>query len=173
MVVAVFLLSGNFSEVFNTSPPVATKENSRSYSKINHEHYRVSSYDREFHFNRHYQYGPFWQLYLYIKSRSYSRNTMINIINKIFFIHPVYAGGATTGASTGLGSITGVGQFQTIGSTPKDLTGKFLSSMITVIYFSLGALDYHGGDKGKVSAAQSQMTQEPLVSLPWLPPTSS
>ncbi len=96
---------------------------------------------------------------------------MINLINKILQVHPVYAGGASTGATTNLGGITGVGQFQTIGSTPKDLTGKFFSSLITtltivgslafVVYFSLGALTWitAGGDKTKIGSAQSQMTQ--------------
>jgi hypothetical protein len=68
-----------------------------------------------------------------------------------------------------LGSITGTGVFQN--SSPESLLGKFLSSLITtmtifgslafVVYFSLGALTWitAGGDKTKIGAAQSQMTQ--------------
>lgn len=101
---------------------------------------------------------------------------MNNLLNKIFLISSVYAAepvdpyNSSTGG-TDLGNITGTGQFQKIISSPKELTGKFISSMITtltivgslafVIFFSLGALSWitAGGDKTKIAQAQSQMTQ--------------
>ena len=85
------------------------------------------------------------------------------------FIKNVYAGPGNTGG-TSLGGITGVGQFQT-GTSDTSIVGRMISSLVTtmtvvgglafVIYFFIGALKWitAGGDKGKVSEAQSQMTQ--------------
>lgn len=84
-------------------------------------------------------------------------------------VKPVYAGPGTSG-STSLGSITGVGQFQS-GTSDTSIVGKLLSSLITtvtvigglafVVYFFIGALKWitAGGDKGKVAEAQAGMTQ--------------
>ncbi len=95
---------------------------------------------------------------------------MINILSKINIIPQAYAGGSTPSTGTSLGSIVGVGQFQE-NLSDQSLTGKFISSMITtitiagslafVIYFFIGALTWitAGGDKTKIGAAQSQMTQ--------------
>lgn len=72
--------------------------------------------------------------------------------------------------------IQGVGKFQTLTgltatSGPKTEFGTLMSSLITtisvvgslafVIYFTIGGLKWiiAGGDKGKVSEAQTQMTQ--------------
>lgn len=68
--------------------------------------------------------------------------------------------------------ISGIGKFQTISSSgPKAEFGTLISSIITtitvvgslafVIYFTIGGLKWivAGGDKAKVSEAQTQMTQ--------------
>lgn len=69
-----------------------------------------------------------------------------------------------------LGGITGTGQFQNI-TNPTEQGSSFISTIITtitiagslsfVIFFTIGALKWitAGGDKGKVSEAQAQMTQ--------------
>lgn len=92
----------------------------------------------------------------------------MSIIDQI--IRPVYAGPVVPGSGTGLGSITGTGQFQNT-TSDQTLVGKFLTSMVTtltivgslafVVYFFIGTLKWitAGGDKGKVSEAQAQMTQ--------------
>lgn len=85
---------------------------------------------------------------------------MINLIK------PIYA------ATIDVGNITGTGPFGTDISnvTVQGKTGQLLSTLVGtltivgglafVIYFFLGALKWitAGGDKGKVSEAQSQMT---------------
>lgn len=94
----------------------------------------------------------------------------MNLLN-FTIVKPVYAGPNVPGTSgTGLGSVTGVGQFQNITDTAAQ-TGKFVSGLITtltifgslafVVFFSLGALKWitAGGDKTKVGEAQAQMTQ--------------
>lgn len=74
-----------------------------------------------------------------------------------------------------LGPITGIGKFQTISASgPKTELSTLLSSIITtltvvgslafVVYFTLGAIKWivGGGDKAKVSEAQTQMTQSAI-----------
>ena len=72
-----------------------------------------------------------------------------------------------------LGKITGVGNFQTdtAAASPQTSFGTLMSSLITtitvvgslafVIYFTMGGLKWiiAGGDKTKVSEAQTSMTQ--------------
>lgn len=76
-------------------------------------------------------------------------------------------------ADVPLGGITGIGQFQDAAAAadPKGPFGTLISSLITtvtvvgalafVIYFTLGGLKWiiAGGDKTKVSDAQTSMTQ--------------
>jgi len=76
-------------------------------------------------------------------------------------------------ADIDLGGITGVGKFQDAATVtnPKESFGILISSLIStitiigglafLIYFIVGGLKWitSGGDKGKVSEAQTQMTQ--------------
>lgn len=92
----------------------------------------------------------------------------MSLLNTI--IKPIHAADITTGPIRGIGNFGFEGVAVTEGSTSTQLS-NILSSVVTVltvvgglafvIFFTLGGLKWltAGGDKAKVSEAQTQMTQ--------------
>ncbi len=93
----------------------------------------------------------------------------MSLLNSI--IKPIHAADITTGPIRGIGNFGFEGVTTITGDTTSTQFGKILSSVVTVltivgglafvIFFTLGGLKWltAGGDKAKVSEAQTQMTQ--------------
>lgn len=93
----------------------------------------------------------------------------MSLLNTI--IKPIYAADITTGPIRGIGDFGFEGIAVVTGDATSTQFGTILSSVVTVltvvgglafvIFFTLGGLKWltAGGDKAKVSEAQTQMTQ--------------